>query len=134
MADNVGNFADVVRAREDALASRLIESAAADQQFQEMLRQAVTANAGYRQQLDAIEAEIRESAASWPGLDTPGSSRQFQQFLNDKTRQIHQLVTAAAADSQQRAQQVTALTDRYQLTGFGTGPQGPLSPDPVPGD
>ena len=106
------------------LATRLANAAAADRAFQTILQQAVQNNARSLQRLDAIEAEIRESAANWPGLDTPAGARQFQQFLTGKTREIHQVVSAASADSRHRATQVQALTSHYRL-GTGDGSQDP---------
>lgn len=114
MAENVGAFADAARAREEALATRLAASAAADTEFQAMLQQVVRANTGSRQRLNAIEAEIRESAATWPGLDTPAGSRQFQRFLTAKTREIHHVVSAAAGDDERRAHLAQALTNHYR--------------------
>ncbi|ORV45083.1 hypothetical protein AWC02_14295 [Mycolicibacter engbaekii] len=114
MAENPGSSADAARARHDALAQQLAASAAADQELQTLLRQAVQSNADARQRLDAIEAEVRESAGTWPGLDTPAGCRQFQQFLTAKTREIHRVVSDAATDNQHRAQQALALTRRYQ--------------------
>ncbi|KAA1432728.1 DUF4226 domain-containing protein [Mycolicibacter arupensis] len=121
MAENVGAFADAARAREEALATRLAASAAADTEFQAMLQQVVRANTGSRQRLNAIEAEIRESAATWPGLDTPAGSRQFQRFLTAKTREIHHVVSAAAGDDERRAHLAQALTNHYRL---GSGQDG----------
>ncbi|BBZ25345.1 DUF4226 domain-containing protein [Mycolicibacter hiberniae] len=117
MAENPGTSADASRARHDALARQLAASAAADQEFQTLLRQAVQSNADARQRLDAIEAEVRESAETWPGLDTPAGSRQFQRFLTAKTHEVHRVVSDAATDNQHRAQQARALTRRYQLAG-----------------
>ncbi|BBY33405.1 hypothetical protein BST33_09810 [Mycolicibacter minnesotensis] len=117
MAENLGRFADAARAREDALANRLAASVAADKEFLTMLQQVVRTNASSRQRLNAIEAEIRESAATWPGLDTPAGSRQFQRFLTAKTREIRQVVSAASDDDERRAHLAQALTNHYRLGG-----------------
>lgn len=118
MAENLGAFADAARAREEELLSRLATAVAADKEFQTILQQALRSTARSRQRLDAIEAEIRESAAAWPGLDTPAGARQFQHFLIAKTREIHRVVADAAADSRHRTQLVQTLTNHYRL---GTG-------------
>ena len=127
MAENLGAFADAARAREEALANRLAASVAADNEFQTILQQAVRNTVTSRQRLDAIEAEIRESAATWPGLDTPAGSRQFQRFLTAKTREIQRVVSDAAADSRHRASQVQTLTNQYKL---GSGEGVPPGQDP----
>ncbi|MEO6792382.1 MAG: DUF4226 domain-containing protein [Mycobacterium sp.] len=119
MTENLGAIADAARARERQLASRLATSVAADAQFQEVLRDAFRGNRIARQRLDAIEAEIKQTATTWPGLDTPTGSRQFQQFLNAKTREIHRIVAGAAADSARKASLVRTLTNRYELGGGG---------------
>ncbi|OBI07974.1 hypothetical protein A5715_16655 [Mycolicibacter heraklionensis] len=118
MAENLGAFADAARAREEELLSRLATAVAADKEFQTILQQALRSTARSRQRLDAIEAEIRQSAAAWPGLDTPAGARQFQHFLIAKTREIHRVVADAAADSRHRTQLVQTLTNHYRL---GTG-------------
>ncbi|WP_234812109.1 DUF4226 domain-containing protein [Mycolicibacter longobardus] len=120
MADQLGAFADAARAREAQLVQRLTTSVELDRSFETILRGAHRYNLQSRQRLDAIEAEIRQAAATWRGLDTPAGARQFQAFLTAKTRQIHQVVADAAADSQQRAAQVQALTGRYPLGGDRT--------------
>lgn len=118
MTENLGAFADAARAREEQLANRLAASVAADGEFQAILHQAVRGNGSSRQRLDAIESEIRQSASSWPGLDTPAGSRQFQRFLSAKTREIGKVVSDAAAANRHRARLVQNLTNRYQ---FGDG-------------
>jgi hypothetical protein len=124
MTQNLGAFADAARAREEQLANRLAASVAADKEFQAILRDAVQTNAASRQRLDAIDAEIRQAASTWPGLDTPAGSRQFQHFLNAKTRAIHKVVSDAATDSRHRASLVQTLTTRYEL-GDGADGQDP---------
>lgn len=119
MTENLGAFADAARAREVELANRLAASVAADADFQTILQQAVKNTVSSRQRLEAIETEIRQSAAAWPGLDTPAGSRQFQRFLAAKTREIHRVVADADADNQRRASQVRTLTNRYRLGGDG---------------
>lgn len=113
MPEQMGAFADGVRAREAQLAARLAASTAADQELEALLRGAVAANRDSRQRLDAIEAEIRQATDTWPGLDTPAGARQFQAFLAAKTRDIEKVVSDGLADSQQRAARVRALTERY---------------------
>lgn len=115
MPDELGAFADAARAREALLAQRLAESVVADHEFEAVLRGAYQHNMFCRQRLDVVEAEIRQSAARWPALDTPAGSRQFQQYLAVKTREIHQVVADAAADSLARAAAVQALTGRYAI-------------------
>lgn len=119
MTENRGAFADAARARENKLVNRLEASVAADRDFQAILREAVRNNSASRQRLDAMAAEIRQAAATWPGLDTPAGSRQFQRYLTGKTREIHQIVNDAHADSEHRAGLVRSLTNRYQLDGDG---------------
>jgi len=99
VADVVGAFADAAREREAELVQRLAASAAADSEFESVLRGAVEHNRASRQRLDAIEAEIQQAAASWRGLETPTGARQFQQFLVRKTREIHKIVADGLADS-----------------------------------
>lgn len=113
MPDELGAFADAARAREVLLVRRLAESVAADHEFEAVLRAARDQNRSYRRQLAAIEAEIRQATARWPAVDTPAGARRFQQYLTVKTRQIHQVVADAAADSQARAATVATLTGRY---------------------
>lgn len=113
MTEKLGAFADTARARERELANRLAASVAVDGEFQTILQQAVNSTVSSRQRLDALESEIRESAAAWPGLDTPAGSRQFQRYLTAKTREIHQIVTDAAADNRHRAHLVQTLLNRY---------------------
>ncbi|MGV0624703.1 DUF4226 domain-containing protein [Mycolicibacter minnesotensis] len=137
MAGQEGVFADAARAREAQLVRRLATSVELDRSFEKILRGAHLYNLQSRQRLDAIDAEIRQAAAAWRGLDTPAGARQFQAFLAVKARQIHQIVAAAATDSQQRAGQVQALTGRYPLGGdrtpqsVGFGQNGPPHVDPL---
>lgn len=119
MTDNLGAFADAARVREEELVNRLAVSVAADNEFQAILREAVRRNSASRQRLDALDSEIRQAASTWPGLDTPAGSRQFQQFLTGKTREIHTIVADAAADSGRRAALVQTLTNRYEFGGDG---------------
>lgn len=121
MTENLGAVADAARAREKQLVHRLAASVAADTRFQAILRDVVRDNRIARQRLDAIEAEIKQTASTWPGLDTPAGSRQFQQFLNAKTREIHQIVAAATAASERKANLVRTLTNRYELDGGSDG-------------
>lgn len=109
MTEHLGAFPP----RESALAERLAASASADREFQTILQQAVAATVESRRRLDALEAEIRESAGAWAGLDTPAGNREFQQYLATKTREIHRIVADAADDSRRRANAVSALADRY---------------------
>ncbi|BBX20677.1 hypothetical protein MTER_00880 [Mycolicibacter terrae] len=135
MTENLGAFADAARAREDELARRLAASVAADKEFQAILREAVRNNSMSRQRLDALESEIRQAANTWPGLDTPAGSRQFQQFLNGKTREIHRVVADAAADSEHRASLVRSLTTRYRFGGDDGGdPHIRLVDNEIPAD
>ncbi|MEB3051058.1 DUF4226 domain-containing protein [Mycolicibacter sp. MYC123] len=132
MPDERGEFADAARKREAQLAQRLAASMAVDQQFEAVLRGAVQHNRDSRQRLDAIESEVKEAAATWPGLDTPAGARQFQQFLIGKTREIYRVVADGLADSRARAATVRMLGGRYRidadrtvhLAGFGR----PMSP------
>jgi len=132
MPDERGEFADAARKREAHLAQRLVASAAADAEFEAVLRGAVQHNRESRRQLDAIESEVKEAAGRWPGLDTPAGARQFQQFLIGKTREIYEVVADGLADSRARADTVRMLGGRYpidadrtvHLAGFGR----PLSP------
>lgn len=136
MAENLGAFANAARAREEELVNRLATAVAADKEFQTILQQALRSTARSRQRLDAIEAEIRETAAAWPGLDTPAGSRQFQRFLIAKTREIHRVVADAAADSRHRTQLVKTLTNHYRL-GTGEDEQDPhirLVDNTIPAD
>lgn len=119
MTENRGAFADAARARENKLVNRLAASVAADHDFQAILREAVRNNSASRQRLDAMAAEIRQAAATWPGLDTPAGSRQFQRYLTGKAREIHKIVNDAHADSEHRAGLVRTLTNRYKLGGDG---------------
>ncbi|MEO6794979.1 MAG: DUF4226 domain-containing protein [Mycobacterium sp.] len=130
MPHEMGVFADVARARELQLAQRLAASVKVDQDFQAVLLGAVQCNLQSRQRLDALESEIRQTAATWPALDTPAGARQFQAYLTGKTREIHKVVADAAADSSQRAAQVQTLTGRYSL---GGAKQGGGPGDPLPG-
>lgn len=135
MTENLGSFADAARAREEELVNRLAMSVAADGEFQAILQQAVQSTERSRRRLDAIEAEIRQTASTWPGLDTPAGSRQFQRFLTAKTREIHKVVADAAADSRHRASQVRTLTNRYKLGGDGDGdPRIRLVDNEIPAD
>jgi hypothetical protein len=135
MTENLGAFADAARAREDELARRLAASVAADKEFQAILREAVRNNSMSRQRLDALESEIRQAASRWPGLDTPAGSRQFQQFLNGKTREIHRVVADAAADSEHKASLVRSLTTRYRFGGDDGGdPHIRLVDNEIPAD
>lgn len=99
------------------LVQRLATSVELDQSFEGILRGAQQFNAQSRARLDALEAEIRQAAAAWSGLDTPAGARQFQAYLAGKTRDIHKVVADAHADSQQRAAQVRGLTVRYAVGG-----------------
>lgn len=117
MPDQLGTFAEAARAREAQLAQRLATSAELDRSFEGILRGAHQYNLQSRARLDALEAEIRQAAATWPGMDTPAGARQFQAYLVGKTREIHKIVADASADSQQRAAQVQALTGRYPAGG-----------------
>lgn len=131
MPDQLGAFADAARAREEQLVQRLTTSVELDRQFEGILRGAHQHNVQSRQRLDAIEAAIRQAAANWPGLGTPAGARQFQTFLVGKTREIHQVISDAAADSQQRAAQVQALVGRYGVRDDlpPSGTRGPKDPD-----
>ncbi|ULP47670.1 MULTISPECIES: DUF4226 domain-containing protein [Mycolicibacter] len=131
MPDKSGAFAEAARAREEQLAQRLATSVELDRSFEGILRGAHQNNLQARARLDALEAEIRQSAASWPGLDTPAGARQFQAYLTGKTREIHRIVADASADSRQRAAQVLALTGRYP-GGRKTSPPRTTSPTPEP--
>ncbi|MEO6794975.1 MAG: DUF4226 domain-containing protein [Mycobacterium sp.] len=116
MPQNLGDFAEAARAQERQLAQRLAESVEFDRSFEVILRGAHRYNVQSRQRLDAIEAEIKQASTTWPALDTPPGARQFQAYLTGKTRQIHKIVAAGAADSSQRAAQVQALTGRYTIS------------------
>jgi len=131
MADQLGAFAEAARAREGQLVQRLATSVELDRSFEGILRGAHQYNVQSRARLDAIEAAIRQAAASWPGLDTPAGARQFHTFLVGKTREIHRVISDAAADSQQRSAQVQALTERYRAPEnlASSGPKGPTGPD-----
>ncbi|WP_409427843.1 DUF4226 domain-containing protein [Mycobacterium sp. SMC-11] len=131
MPDQSGAFAEAARAREEQLVQRLATSVELDRSFEGILRGAHQNNLQSRARLDTLEAEIRQSAASWPGLDTPAGARQFQAYLTGKTREIHRIVADAAADSQQRAAQVQALTGQYRAGGAKRGGQ-KTSPPPHP--
>lgn len=120
MPEVLGAFADAARAREGQLVQRLATSVELDRSFEAILRDAHQYNLRSRQRLDALEAEIRQAASAWPGLDTPAGARQFQAYLVGKTREIHKIVADGAADSQRRAAQVQALTGRYPLRGDRT--------------
>ncbi len=115
VTENLGAFADAARAREDKLVQRLAASVKLDGEFAAVLRDAVHRNRNSRQRLDAIEAEVRQAAATWRGLDTPAGARQFQRFLTGKTREIHQVVADATADSGRKAQLVHGLAGRYRF-------------------
>ncbi|MEB3034795.1 DUF4226 domain-containing protein [[Mycobacterium] nativiensis] len=117
MTEDPDGFADAARTRELQLANRLAASVAADEEFQTILRDAVENNRSSRQRLDAIEAEIRQAATTWPALDTPAGSRQFQQFLTAKTREIYRVVDDATKDSAHRSRLVETLTNHYKLGG-----------------
>jgi hypothetical protein len=81
-----------------------------------------------------LEAEIRQAAAAWPALDTSAGARGFQAYLAGKIREIQKIVSGAAADSQQRAVQVQALTGRYPGGGRNQIQGGSKrSPSPTPG-
>ncbi|MEB3069811.1 DUF4226 domain-containing protein [[Mycobacterium] vasticus] len=138
MPDELGAFADAARAREAVLVQRLTESVTADREFEGVLRGAHRYNLFARRRLDAIEADIRQAAARWPALETPAGSRQFQQFLAVKTREVHQVVADAAADSRARAATVQALTGRYSSSPADRPAPWPwdntVSGDPKPGD
>ncbi|MFL0181492.1 DUF4226 domain-containing protein [Mycobacterium sp. SMC-15] len=129
MADQSGAFAAAARAREEQLVQRLATSVELDRSFEGILRGAHQYNLQSRARLDALEAEIRQSSASWPGLDTPTGARQFQVYLAGKTREIHKVVADAAADSQQRAAQVQALAGQYRAG--GAKQQGPDNQSPA---
>jgi hypothetical protein len=120
MPEVLGAFADAARVREEQLVQRLATSVQLDRSFEGILRDAHQYNLQSRRRLDALEAEIGQTAATWPGLDTPAGARQFQAYLAGKTREIHKIVADAAADSQQRAAQVQALTGRYPRGGDPT--------------
>ncbi|BBY33749.1 DUF4226 domain-containing protein [Mycolicibacter minnesotensis] len=117
MPDQVGAFAEAARAREEQLRQRLATSVQLDLSFEGVLRGARQHNLQSRARLDALEADIRAAAAAWPARNTPAGARQFQAYLAGKTREIHKIVADAAADSQQRAAQVQALTGRYPAGG-----------------
>ena len=114
MAENPG--AEAAQAREAQLVRRLTTSAELDGQFEEILHDAVQRALISRQRLASIEAEVRQAAVSWPGLDTPAGARQFQRFLAVKTREVHSVVAAATADSQHKAQLAQALAGRYPIS------------------
>jgi len=113
MPDGMEAFAGAAGARETALAGRLAASAAADRELEALLRAAAESNLNSRERLEGIEAEIKQAAATWPGLDTPAGARQFQAFLTAKTRDIEKVVSDGLADSRQRAARIQALTGRY---------------------
>lgn len=118
MPDQVGTFAEAARVREEQLRQRLATTVELDRSVEGMLRGAHQHNLQSRARLDALESEIRAAAASWPARNTPAGARQFQVYLAGKTREIHKVVTDAAADSRQRAAQVQALTGRYSAGGM----------------
>ncbi|WP_420110371.1 DUF4226 domain-containing protein [Mycolicibacter arupensis] len=131
MPDQVGTFAEAARVREEQLRQRLATTVELDRSVEGMLRGAHQHNLQSRARLDALESEIRAAAASWPARNTPAGARQFQVYLAGKTREIHKIVADAAADSQQRAAQVQALTGRYPAGG-GTQDGQKNSPPPTP--
>lgn len=130
MPDQLGAFAEAARAREEQLVQWLATSVELDRSFEGILRGAHQNNLQSRARLDALEAEIRQSAASWPGLDTAAGARQFQVYLAGKTREIHQVISDAVADSQERSAQVQTLTERYRSREdlAASGPKGPAGP------
>lgn len=157
MPEVLGVFADGARAREAELARRLTTSVDLDRSFEGILRGAHQFHLRSRQRLDALAAEIRQAAATWPGLGTPAGARGFQGYLTGKTWEIHKIVADAAVDSQRRAVHVHALAGSYpvgqrsasdldstgggqegeraEIVGFGspvpqTPPFKPDSPDP----
>lgn len=129
MPDQLGAYADAARAVEEQLVQRLATSVELDRSFEVILRGAHQYNIQSRARLDALEAEIRQSAASWPGLDTPAGARQFQAYLAGKTREIQKIVADAYADNQRRATQVQTLAGRY--ASGGAKQKGPYDQSPV---
>ncbi|MEO8814487.1 MAG: DUF4226 domain-containing protein [Mycobacterium sp.] len=112
--------ADAARARAALLVQRLATSTRVDETFLATLRDAHRMTVLGRQRLDAIRAEIEQAVMNQDSsaLDTPAGARQFQRFLADKTRNIHQVVADAAADSAKKAQLVQSLGGHY-TAGFG---------------
>lgn len=125
----LGAFADAARDGEAQLVQRLAVSTAADSEFESVLRGAVQNKRHSRQRLDAIEAEIKQAAVTWRGLETPLGARQFQQFLVRKTREIQKIVADGFADSQARAEALQKLSGSYAIGG-----DPPLAPPTAPAD
>lgn len=136
MADVLGAFADAARKRETQLVHRLVATAAADSEFESVLRGAVERNRASRQRLDAIEAEIKQAAVYWRGLETPAAARQFQQFLVHKTLAIHKVVADGLADSQAQAEALHTLGESYAIRGDlpAAPPRAPTDDSDRPGD
>ncbi|MEO8815556.1 MAG: DUF4226 domain-containing protein [Mycobacterium sp.] len=139
MADELDAHADGAREREALLVQRLATATRVDEAFVATLRDAHRMNMLGRQRLDAIRAEIEQAVANQESsaLDTPAGARQFQRFLVDKTRDIHQVVADAAADSAKKAQLVQSLGGHY-TAGFGRDlpaappERGPAGPQGIP--
>lgn len=131
MPDQLGAYADAARAREQQLVGLLATVTELDRRFEEILRGAHRSNVRSRQRLDTIDAQVRQAAGAWSGLDTSAGARQFQAFLAGKTREIHRVVSEAVSDSRQRAARIQGLTGRYPL---GGGPELPMSGDRDPAD
>ena len=131
MPDQLGVFADAARAREEQLVQRLATAVELDRSFEGILRGAHQYSRQARARLDALEAEIRQAAATWPGMDTAAGNRQLQAYLAGKSRDIHKIVADAHTDSQQRAAQVQVLAGRYRSGGEkqkgGPGDQSPAN-------
>lgn len=136
MAEASGAYADAARSREQQLAQRLAVAVRADQIFAAALRDVHQRNLYARRRLDAIDSEIRQAAATWPGLNTPAGDREFSRFLTGKTREIQKIVADGAADSRRTAGVIQSLTGHYTIADDlpRPGPRDGDRPDYIGGD
>ncbi|MEO8813846.1 MAG: DUF4226 domain-containing protein [Mycobacterium sp.] len=124
-AEELGAHADAARAREALLVQRLKVAVEADKIFVATVQDAQGRNLLARQRLDAVGVEIGQAVGRQDqlALDTPAGARQFQQFLAAKTRDVHKVVTDAAADSEAKAGLLRSLSGRYFVDEDADKPQ-----------
>jgi hypothetical protein len=115
MVEQAGHSATAIAAAVTALLERHAGVADTDRALAGALTAAHTATVEGLRRLDAIEADIESAVAGQDALalDTPAGAHQFHRFLLTKHREILDIVSATAADSEAKKIELQGLLTQY---------------------
>lgn len=122
MVDDAVHSATAIAALSNSLSGRHITVAEADHALAEALTAAHSATVEAVQRLDAIAADIESAVAQQDAfaLDTPAGAREFHRFLIAKHREIIDIVSVTAADSQSKSMALQQLLAHYSPSPAGS--------------